>query len=74
MNYTFSLRDKIELEYRIKTLNFLFDTIITPYIVKASRQNLIGIREISKNVLQWSYRLIDELEQQEGENEESMAE
>nr|YP_010395987.1 photosystem I assembly protein Ycf1 [Thladiantha nudiflora]UQJ74064.1 photosystem I assembly protein Ycf1 [Thladiantha nudiflora] len=68
------MEDKIESEDRIKFLKFLFDAVITPYNAKASRQNSIGIREISKKVPRWSYKLIDDLEQQEGENDESMAE
>nr|QJS52310.1 hypothetical protein RF1 [Indofevillea khasiana] len=65
---------RIESEDRIKFLKFLFDAVITPHNAKASRQNSIGIREISKKVSRWSYKLIDDLEQQEGENDESMAE
>nr|QJR53014.1 hypothetical protein RF1 [Herpetospermum pedunculosum] len=68
------IEDKIESEDRIKSLKFLFDTVITPYNAKANRQNSIGIREIRKKVPRWSYKLIDDLEQQEGENDESMAE
>nr|UTQ76689.1 Ycf1 [Zehneria sp. PEBO4401] len=68
------IEDQIESEDQIKSLNFLFDAVITPYNTKASRQNSIGIREISKKVPRWSYKLIDELQQQEGENTESMAE
>nr|YP_009326048.1 Ycf1 [Citrullus lanatus]YP_009348090.1 Ycf1 [Citrullus lanatus subsp. mucosospermus]APD52540.1 Ycf1 [Citrullus lanatus]APW82776.1 Ycf1 [Citrullus lanatus subsp. mucosospermus]APW82861.1 Ycf1 [Citrullus lanatus subsp. mucosospermus]APW82946.1 Ycf1 [Citrullus lanatus]APW83031.1 Ycf1 [Citrullus lanatus] len=68
------IEDKIESEDRIKSLNFLVDAVITPYNAKASRQNSIGIKEISKKVPRWSSKLIDELEQMEGENEESMAE
>nr|YP_009753050.1 Ycf1 protein [Gerrardanthus macrorhizus]QIT06122.1 Ycf1 protein [Gerrardanthus macrorhizus] len=65
---------RIESEDQIQFLKFLFDAVITHYNDKASRQNSIGIREISKKVPRWSYKLIDDLEQQEGENEESMAE
>nr|YP_009751699.1 Ycf1 protein [Hodgsonia heteroclita]QIT04432.1 Ycf1 protein [Hodgsonia heteroclita] len=68
------IEEKIESEDRIKSLKFLFDAVITPYNTKASRQNSIGLREISKKVPRWSYKLIDDLEQQEGENDESMAE
>nr|YP_009752542.1 Ycf1 protein [Trichosanthes tubiflora]QIT04938.1 Ycf1 protein [Trichosanthes tubiflora] len=66
--------DKIESENRIKSFKFLFDAVITPYNAKARRQNSIGLREISKKVPRWSYKLIADLEQQEGENDESMAE
>ena len=31
-------------------------------------------KEISKQIPRWSYKLIDDLEQQEGENEENAAE
>nr|YP_009456120.1 Ycf1 [Momordica charantia]AUJ21887.1 Ycf1 [Momordica charantia] len=68
------IEDKIVSQDRIKFLKFLFDIVITPYNAKASRQNSIGIREISKKVPVWSYKLIDELDQLEGENEESMSE
>nr|YP_010203883.1 photosystem I assembly protein Ycf1 [Gynostemma microspermum]UAM95898.1 photosystem I assembly protein Ycf1 [Gynostemma microspermum] len=74
----FSKQKKVKIEsedeYRIKFLKFLFDAVIPHYNDKPSRQNSIGIREISKKVPRWSYKLIDDLEQQEGENEESMAE
>nr|QIT04190.1 Ycf1 protein [Sicyos edulis] len=64
---------QIESEDQIKSLNFLFDAVITPYNAKASRQNSIGLREINKKVPRWSYKVINELEQQEGENKQKIA-
>nr|YP_010720163.1 hypothetical protein RF1 [Gymnopetalum chinense]UTM09997.1 hypothetical protein RF1 [Gymnopetalum chinense] len=68
------IQHKIESEDRIKSLKFLFDAVITPYNAKASRQNSIGLREISKKVPRWSYKLIEELEHLQGQNDESMTE
>jgi hypothetical protein len=50
------------------------DTVIADSNNKTIRKKSTGIKEISKQVPQWSYKLIDDLEQQEGENEENMAE
>nr|WPW47831.1 hypothetical chloroplast RF19 [Fagus crenata]WPW47913.1 hypothetical chloroplast RF19 [Fagus crenata]WPW48159.1 hypothetical chloroplast RF19 [Fagus crenata] len=63
---------RIYSEDRIKILNFLFDQVITDLKDKTIRQKDIGIKEITKEVPQWSYKLIDELEQQEGEKEENV--
>nr|QKV45854.1 hypothetical chloroplast RF1 [Saniculiphyllum guangxiense] len=54
----------------------LFNAVITD----TSNQRIIkkyfgiGIKEISKKIPRWSYKLIDDLEQQEGENEEDVVE
>ncbi|YP_002720170.1 ycf1 (chloroplast) [Jatropha curcas] len=63
--------EKMDLENRIKIFKFLFDTVIANSKNKTIRNNSIGIKEISKQVPRWSYKLIDDLEQQEGENEEN---
>nr|YP_010929011.1 Ycf1 protein [Pehria compacta]WKK48059.1 Ycf1 protein [Pehria compacta] len=66
---------RIYLEDQIKIFKFLFNPIITDPKAKRIRKKSIGIKEISKKVPRWSYKLIDELEQQEGgENEENVAE
>nr|QIT05795.1 Ycf1 protein [Gynostemma burmanicum (nom. inval.)] len=71
----FSKQKKVKIESEDEDrIKFLFYAVIPHYNDKPSRQNSIGIREISKKVPRWSYNLIDDLEQQEGENEESMAE
>ncbi|KAK5771396.1 hypothetical protein PVK06_047598 [Gossypium arboreum] len=41
-------------------------------LFRSKRKKSIGIKEISKKVPRWSYKLIDDLEQQEGENEENV--
>nr|QKV45439.1 hypothetical chloroplast RF1 [Mukdenia rossii] len=55
---------------------FLFNAVITDNNdQKIRKKDLgIGIKEISKKIPRWSYKLIDDLEQQERENEEDVAE
>nr|YP_010928423.1 Ycf1 protein [Lafoensia glyptocarpa]WKK47386.1 Ycf1 protein [Lafoensia glyptocarpa] len=66
---------RIDLEDQIRILKFLFNPVITDPKAKRIRKKSIGVKEISKKVPRWSYKLIDELEQQEGgENEENVAE
>nr|QHB76023.1 Ycf1 [Cucumis melo subsp. melo] len=61
------IEDEIDSEDEINPLTF---TVITPYNANPSRHNSIVIREIIKNLPRWSYKLTDELEQQEVENQE----
>nr|YP_009659976.1 Ycf1 [Lagerstroemia tomentosa]QCR99869.1 Ycf1 [Lagerstroemia tomentosa]QTV21573.1 hypothetical chloroplast RF19 [Lagerstroemia tomentosa] len=68
-------QERIDLEDQIKIFKFLFNPVITDPKAKRIRKKSIGIKEIGKKVPRWSYKLIDELEQQEGiENEENIAE
>nr|YP_010756720.1 hypothetical chloroplast RF1 [Melochia pyramidata]UNV38438.1 hypothetical chloroplast RF1 [Melochia pyramidata] len=62
----------IDSEDRVKILKFLFNIVITNPTNQTIRKKSIGIKEISKKVPQWSYKLIDDLEQQEGETEENV--
>nr|YP_010010402.1 hypothetical chloroplast RF19 [Abelmoschus moschatus]QOD41344.1 hypothetical chloroplast RF19 [Abelmoschus moschatus] len=62
----------IDSEDRVKILKFLFNIVITNPNNQTIRKKSIGIKEISKKVPRWSYKLIDDLEQQEGENEENL--
>nr|YP_009337980.1 hypothetical chloroplast RF1 [Gossypium harknessii]AJE75567.1 hypothetical chloroplast RF1 [Gossypium harknessii] len=62
----------IDSEDRVKILKFLFNIVITNPNNQTIRKKSIGIKEISKKVPRWSYKLIDDLEQQEGENEENV--
>ncbi|KAG8481802.1 hypothetical protein CXB51_026421 [Gossypium anomalum] len=62
----------IDSEDRVKILKFLFNIVITNPNNETIRKKSIGIKEISKKVPRWSYKLIDDLEQQEGENEENV--
>nr|YP_010928843.1 Ycf1 protein [Tetrataxis salicifolia]WKK47806.1 Ycf1 protein [Tetrataxis salicifolia] len=67
-------QEKMDLEDQIKIFKFLFNPVITDPKAKRIRKNSIGIKEIGKKVPRWSYKLIDEFEQQEGlENEENVA-
>nr|YP_010468146.1 Ycf1 protein [Tropaeolum majus]UVF30751.1 Ycf1 protein [Tropaeolum majus]UVF31937.1 Ycf1 protein [Tropaeolum majus]UVF36815.1 Ycf1 protein [Tropaeolum majus] len=65
-------KKKVDSEPQIKILKFLFDVIRTDSNDQKIRKNSIEIKEIRKKVLRWSYKLIDDLEQQEGGNEESI--
>nr|YP_010757060.1 hypothetical chloroplast RF1 [Triumfetta japonica]UNV38778.1 hypothetical chloroplast RF1 [Triumfetta japonica] len=62
----------IDSEDQVKILKFLFNIVITNPNNQRIRKKSIGIKEISKKVPRWSYKLIDDLEQQEGENEENV--
>nr|QBC72752.1 hypothetical protein RF1 [Talinum caffrum] len=55
-----------------KFFKFLVDAIITDSLTQTIPKKSIGIKEISKKVPRWSYKLIDELEQQEREIEEGV--
>nr|YP_010044962.1 hypothetical protein RF1 [Dianyuea turbinata]QPF96166.1 hypothetical protein RF1 [Dianyuea turbinata] len=70
----FPLEEKIDLEDRIKILKFLFDAIIVYPKNKTIIKKYTGIKEISKQIPRWSYKLIEGLEQQESENQENVAE
>nr|YP_010296971.1 Ycf1 protein [Ceriops zippeliana]UMI33635.1 Ycf1 protein [Ceriops zippeliana] len=66
---------KMYSENRIKILKFLFDAIIAiadPHN-KRIRKKSIGIKEISKKIPRWSYKLIGDLEQPERDSETNVA-
>nr|YP_010689209.1 hypothetical chloroplast RF1 [Exbucklandia tonkinensis]WBR74226.1 hypothetical chloroplast RF1 [Exbucklandia tonkinensis]WQM21744.1 hypothetical chloroplast RF1 [Exbucklandia tonkinensis] len=65
---------RIDSKDRAKFFKFLFDAVITDPNDQTIRKKSIGIKEISKKVPRWSYKLIDDFEQQERENEEDVAE
>nr|YP_010174397.1 hypothetical protein RF1 [Sophora toromiro]QSJ55148.1 hypothetical protein RF1 [Sophora toromiro]UDF85125.1 Ycf1 [Sophora tetraptera] len=60
----------VDFEEKKRKIEFLFDTIRTDLNGKTivTRKKYIGIKEISKKVPRWSYKLIDELQQLEGKN------
>ena len=62
---------RIDSEDRIKIFKFLFDADITLPNEKTIKKKSIALKEIHKKVPRWSYKLINDLEQQEGENPES---
>nr|YP_010620436.1 hypothetical chloroplast RF1 [Cicca acida]WAX37412.1 hypothetical chloroplast RF1 [Cicca acida]WJJ69830.1 hypothetical chloroplast RF1 [Cicca acida] len=66
--------EKMDLKDQIKFLKILFDAILADPNNKTIINNFTAIKEISKQVPHWSYKLIDDLEQQEAENEENAAE
>nr|YP_010141275.1 hypothetical chloroplast RF19 [Rubus xanthocarpus]QQK91435.1 hypothetical chloroplast RF19 [Rubus xanthocarpus] len=61
-------------EDRIKILKFLFDAERALPNEKTKKKKPIALKEIHKKVPRWSYKLINDLEQQEGETEESVVE
>nr|YP_009556557.1 hypothetical protein RF1 [Rhabdodendron amazonicum]QBC72506.1 hypothetical protein RF1 [Rhabdodendron amazonicum] len=69
----FPEQGRISSKDQANFLKILFDAAITDPFVQKTRKKKIGIKEISKKVPRWSYKLIDELEQEERENEEEMA-
>nr|WIL97191.1 hypothetical chloroplast RF19 [Toxicodendron succedaneum] len=66
-------REKIDSEYRIKIFKFLFDAILTIPNAQTIRKKSIGIKEISKTVPRWSYKLVSDLDKKESETDENVA-
>nr|QOG08971.1 YCF1 [Jarilla chocola] len=62
-------QEQVDSKNRKKKIQFLFDAVLTD---PNDQTNSVGIKEISKKVPRWSYKLIDDLELLEGENEENM--
>nr|YP_010620688.1 hypothetical chloroplast RF1 [Phyllanthus pulcher]WAX37997.1 hypothetical chloroplast RF1 [Phyllanthus pulcher] len=65
--------EKVDLKDQIKFFRILFGAILTDLNNKTILKNFTGIKEISKQVPQWSYKLIDYFEQQETAKEENPA-
>ncbi|KAJ8746932.1 hypothetical protein K2173_007700 (mitochondrion) [Erythroxylum novogranatense] len=65
--------EKFHSEDRIKTLQFLFNAVISDIHNKTIRKKSTGIKEITKQIPRWSYKLIDDFEQLERENEANIA-
>nr|QFQ44077.1 hypothetical chloroplast RF1 [Phyllagathis cavaleriei var. wilsoniana] len=61
---------RIVFEDQINICKFIFIQNVNPESKRLSKR----LKEISKKVKRWSSKLIDDLEQQEGENEETVAE
>nr|YP_009898720.1 Ycf1.2 [Menonvillea linearis]QKK45528.1 Ycf1.2 [Menonvillea linearis] len=64
--------EKINSEEEIKIFKFLFDVVITDNNDQILIKNFIDFHEIKKKVPRWSYKLTSELEELEGETEESV--
>nr|DBA44754.1 TPA_asm: hypothetical protein RF1 [Crucihimalaya lasiocarpa] len=64
--------EKIHSEEEIKIFKFLFDVVRTHSNDQTRIKNFIDFYEINKKVPRWSYKLISELEELEGENEENV--
>nr|YP_010018602.1 hypothetical protein RF1 [Primula gemmifera]QOJ48217.1 hypothetical protein RF1 [Primula gemmifera] len=71
-SFLFSEQKRVEFEKETHFLKFLFNAIIADTHNKKRKKKNIGIKEISKKVPRWLYKLINELEQQEGESEEEV--
>nr|YP_009333979.1 Ycf1 [Glycosmis pentaphylla]AOZ20932.1 Ycf1 [Glycosmis pentaphylla]BEV76695.1 Ycf1 protein [Glycosmis pentaphylla] len=63
-------REHIDSEDRITIFNFLFDAVITDPNDQKIRKK--AIKEISKRVPRWSYKLIDNVYQELGEYDENV--
>nr|YP_010014282.1 Ycf1 [Thulinella chrysantha]QOI12789.1 Ycf1 [Thulinella chrysantha] len=68
----FSEPQEIHSEEEIKIFKFLFDVVITDSNDQTLIKNLIDFHEINKKVPRWSHKLMSELDQLEGENEENV--
>nr|YP_010395303.1 hypothetical chloroplast RF1 [Cneoridium dumosum]UQJ72831.1 hypothetical chloroplast RF1 [Cneoridium dumosum] len=66
----FTEREQIDSEDQIKILEFLFDAVITDPNDQKIRKK--AIKEISKRVPRWSYKLIDNTDQELGEYDENV--
>nr|YP_009659213.1 hypothetical chloroplast RF1 [Antiaris toxicaria]QCQ82431.1 hypothetical chloroplast RF1 [Antiaris toxicaria] len=66
------IKINLDLEGREKKIRFLFERFLSDPNNKAIRKQAIGVKEIIKKVPQRSYKLIDDLEQEEGENQETL--
>nr|YP_009893298.1 Ycf1.2 [Cardamine glanduligera]QKK39671.1 Ycf1.2 [Cardamine glanduligera] len=64
--------EKMHSEAEIKIFKFLFDVVITDSNDQTLIKNFRDFHEINKKVPRWSYKLISELEELEGENEENV--
>nr|YP_009756608.1 hypothetical chloroplast RF19 [Broussonetia luzonica]QCA41234.1 hypothetical chloroplast RF19 [Broussonetia luzonica] len=62
----------IDLEGEERKKRFIFERFLSDPNNKSIRNQAIGVKEIRKKVPHWSYKLIDDLEQEEGENEEAL--
>nr|QQQ88249.1 hypothetical protein RF1 [Pouteria caimito] len=69
--YFFSEQGRMDSENETKFLKFYFNAIITEPNDQKKKKS-IGIKEISKKVPRWSYKLINQLEQHEIESEEKI--
>nr|QQY98054.1 hypothetical protein RF1 [Houttuynia cordata] len=61
---------RFDSENQKKYLKFLFDGITNHSNNQTIRKKGIGIKEINKKLPRWSYKLTEDLEEQEGENPE----
>nr|YP_009559253.1 hypothetical protein RF1 [Barbeya oleoides]QBA96053.1 hypothetical protein RF1 [Barbeya oleoides] len=64
---------RIDSEDQKTKMKFLFYGVITDPNDKKIIKKSIGIKEISKKVFRWSYKLINDVEQQEHKNDQIMA-
>nr|QFQ46009.1 hypothetical chloroplast RF1 [Pternandra korthalsiana] len=64
-----------KMEFKIEQGRIVFEDQIQIFkFIQNVNPESKRLKEISKKVPRWSYKLIDDLEQQEGENEENVAE
>nr|YP_009529754.1 hypothetical protein RF1 [Gironniera subaequalis]AXX77034.1 hypothetical protein RF1 [Gironniera subaequalis] len=73
-NYFLSEHKQVKMnsEGQKKKIKFLFDRVLTDPKNKSIRKQSIGLKEIRKKVPRWSYKLMDDLEHEEGEIDEML--
>nr|YP_001123004.1 Ycf1 [Aethionema cordifolium]A4QJH4.1 RecName: Full=Protein TIC 214; AltName: Full=Translocon at the inner envelope membrane of chloroplasts 214; Short=AtTIC214 [Aethionema cordifolium]BAF49829.1 hypothetical protein [Aethionema cordifolium] len=64
--------EKLNSEEEIKIFKFLFDVVLTDSNDQMLSKNFLDVHEIHKKVPRWSYKLRSDLEELEGENEETI--
>nr|YP_010195185.1 hypothetical chloroplast RF19 [Arcangelisia gusanlung]QZZ82051.1 hypothetical chloroplast RF19 [Arcangelisia gusanlung] len=72
-----NLKDLSLLSQQVKTENkakYFFAAVTTDLNDQTTRKESIGLKEISKKVPRWAYKLTDDLKEQERENEEESTE
>nr|QWK47145.1 hypothetical protein RF1 [Aphananthe aspera] len=63
---------RINSEGRKQKIKFIFKKVLTDLNNKEIRNQSIGLKEIKKKAPRWSYKLIDDLEHEEGEIEDML--
>nr|AZP74261.1 Ycf1 [Astelia pumila] len=72
---SFESAQGIDSESQAKSLKFLFDVITTDQNDQTTiRNKSIGMEEISKKVSRWSYKLTNDLEEEEEQNDKELTE
>nr|YP_010047529.1 hypothetical protein RF1 [Stephania dielsiana]QPK42033.1 hypothetical protein RF1 [Stephania dielsiana] len=70
----FLLSEQGKFSYSENKAEYFFTAVTTDFNDQTTRKKSIGLKEISKKVPRWAYKLTDDLKEQERENEEESTE